>query len=264
MIFGAFSSLLVVMAIFLLMGKGAFLIAGYNTLSQAEKARFDEKAICRFFGWLLIIIAVLLMLIPTSIITNAVWMAFSGVGLILAVLVFAAIYSNTGNRFQNKAGSTTLAAAASTAPTSSRKSKPKVIVTVITFALVVMVGIGILFYQGTKDPTVSITNSSLEIKSMYGVTVDFAQITDVSLIDQSMRDLGIADSSRTNGIGGIGDALKGYFRSPSLGDTLLFVQASSSPTIRIERSNGQDIYISLSSAASTRQLYNEIKVAVAK
>ena len=52
--FGAVIALLAVMAIFLLNGKGAFLIAGYNTMPSAKKARYDEKALCRCTGWLLL------------------------------------------------------------------------------------------------------------------------------------------------------------------------------------------------------------------
>ena len=29
-------------------GKGAFLIVGYNTSSKEEKAKYDEKALCRY------------------------------------------------------------------------------------------------------------------------------------------------------------------------------------------------------------------------
>ena len=38
-------------------GKGAFLIAGYNTASQAEKAKYDEKALCRCMGKLMFALA---------------------------------------------------------------------------------------------------------------------------------------------------------------------------------------------------------------
>ena len=34
-------------------GKGAFLIAGYNTASRSEKENYDEKALCRFMGKLM-------------------------------------------------------------------------------------------------------------------------------------------------------------------------------------------------------------------
>ena len=44
-------------AIFLLMGKGSFLIAGYNTASKSEKERYDEKKLCRVMGTGLMLIA---------------------------------------------------------------------------------------------------------------------------------------------------------------------------------------------------------------
>ena len=42
--------LLIVPSIFLLAGRGAFLIAGYNTASAAEKAAYNEKRLCRIIG----------------------------------------------------------------------------------------------------------------------------------------------------------------------------------------------------------------------
>ena len=39
-----------VMTIMFLMGKGSFLIAGYNTSSKKEKQHYDEKKLCRLMG----------------------------------------------------------------------------------------------------------------------------------------------------------------------------------------------------------------------
>ena len=38
-------------------GKGAWLIAGYNTASPAEKRTYDEPALCRFMGKLMFALA---------------------------------------------------------------------------------------------------------------------------------------------------------------------------------------------------------------
>lgn len=38
-------------------GRGAFLIAGYNTKSQAEKAKYDEKKLCRLMGDFMFVLA---------------------------------------------------------------------------------------------------------------------------------------------------------------------------------------------------------------
>lgn len=39
------------------LGKGAFLIAGYNTAPKREKEKYDEKALCRFMGKLMFALA---------------------------------------------------------------------------------------------------------------------------------------------------------------------------------------------------------------
>ena len=50
---------LVILSIFLLCGKGAWLIAGYNTASEAEKAQYDTKKLIRGVGVLLLVCGVL-------------------------------------------------------------------------------------------------------------------------------------------------------------------------------------------------------------
>lgn len=57
---------LVVAGIFLVLGtvfafgKGAFLIAGYNTASAEEKAKYDEKKLCRAVSKLMFALAAVL------------------------------------------------------------------------------------------------------------------------------------------------------------------------------------------------------------
>ncbi len=50
-----------VIAVVLLSGHGAGLIAGYNTASKAEKAKYDEKKLCRVTGTGIMIIAILIL-----------------------------------------------------------------------------------------------------------------------------------------------------------------------------------------------------------
>lgn len=44
----------------LLSGRGAFLIAGYNTSSAEEQAKYDEKKLCRVTGMGMLVITILL------------------------------------------------------------------------------------------------------------------------------------------------------------------------------------------------------------
>lgn len=130
----------------------------------------------------------------------------------------------------------------------------------ISIALIVFVVVVFLFFYGQKDPQVSILDQHIQIKTMYGIDIDFDEITNISLIDKSMKDIGVG--SRTNGFGGIGGALKGNFNSNATGDTLLFVRSKSSPTIRIVRLGKKDVYISFLISDDTKKLYSELKAAI--
>jgi hypothetical protein len=135
-----------------------------------------------------------------------------------------------------------------------------VIAAVAVISAIILVVFGALFYNGEKDPVISILDDSIQIKSMYGLTIDFSEITDISLIEKSMRDIGAG--IRTNGYGGFGGTLKGNFRSDALGETLLFVQSKSSPTIRIKRSGKRDVYVSFLNSESTERLFRDLMDAV--
>ena len=81
-------------------GKGAFLIAGYNTSSEAEKAKYDEKALCRCMGKLMFALAGTWAPIALSALLNRMWLLWLGLGLFLVVCLGGVIYMNTGSRFR--------------------------------------------------------------------------------------------------------------------------------------------------------------------
>lgn len=97
--FGIVFLVLIVLGVLLWNGKGAWMIAGYNTSSKAEKAEYDEKALCRFVAKLLWAMAVF-MLVLCFVENVVVHLLLS---LIAVVFIFGAvIYANTGNRFKKK------------------------------------------------------------------------------------------------------------------------------------------------------------------
>ena len=57
-IFLGIDLIFIILAILFFCGKGSSLIAGYNTASKAERAKYDEKALCRAMGWLMVALAV--------------------------------------------------------------------------------------------------------------------------------------------------------------------------------------------------------------
>jgi hypothetical protein len=48
-----------IISIYIFSGKGAWLIAGYNTMSKEEKAQFDEKKLCHSAGTFLLFVTFL-------------------------------------------------------------------------------------------------------------------------------------------------------------------------------------------------------------
>ena len=96
------------MLVFLLLGlvfsrgKGAFLIAGYNTASRAEKEKYDEKALCRFMGRLMFALAGTWVPIALSALVDRMWLLWLGLGLFFAVCIGGVVYMNTGRRFEKK------------------------------------------------------------------------------------------------------------------------------------------------------------------
>ncbi|MDR1701948.1 MAG: DUF3784 domain-containing protein [Sporomusaceae bacterium] len=259
-IFGIVLVPLIIMAIFLLNGKGAFLIAGYNTMSKDEQARYDEQALCHSVGWFIIGISFCMLLVPLGIYFDQLWLIYCGIAFASLLTFGYVFYVNTGNRFRKNQDSTI--------PVVQRnkigvaKTSKRTIITAIAAVVVpiaILIATGILFYQGQKEPVVSILDNKMEIKAMYGVSINFTEIRDISLVEKNMREIGIG--RRTNGYGGVGETLKGHFRSNTLGETLLFVRSKSSPTIRIERAGKPVIYLSFRDGKKTKLLYEEMTAA---
>jgi uncharacterized membrane protein YidH (DUF202 family) len=243
--------LMIIMAVFLINGKGSFLIAGYNTMNKHEKEKHDKKAISFFTGWLLIFMSVGMIALFIGSFLDIEWLLYCGIALIIVIPISGAIYMNTSSRFKKNINNETL-------PSNENGESFTFIkkIAVIMFFVMVLTGIYILFYQGEKDPVVNIYENKINIKALYGLTIDISEIKNISLIEKSMREIGVG--RRINGFGGIGEALKGNFRSENPGETLLFVQSKSIPTIRIERNDKKDIYLSFRNKEMTLDLYRRL------
>ena len=78
-----------VVSLVLLSGHGAGLIAGYNTASKAEKAKYDEKKLCRVTGAGTMLIAILIFVMTLFI--NVLPASFAYVSLVIVVVDAIAI-----------------------------------------------------------------------------------------------------------------------------------------------------------------------------
>ena len=81
-------------------GKGAWLIAGYNTASPAKRETVDGKALCRFMGKLMFALAACWLVIVSGDVFRSIALLRIGLALFFAVTITGVIYVNTGNRFE--------------------------------------------------------------------------------------------------------------------------------------------------------------------
>lgn len=97
--YGIVVVLLIVLGMIFFCGKGAFLIAGYNTSSKEEKSHIDEKLLGRFMGKLLFLLTGCWLVIALGGILNIIFLHVIGIMLFVISIAGAAVYANTGNRF---------------------------------------------------------------------------------------------------------------------------------------------------------------------
>lgn len=91
---------MLVFAIVLSRGKGASLLAGYNTMSESKKETYDEVALCKFMGKIMYGISFSLLLIAFSEISGYSFLFIVGFVLLVFFIIFAGVYTNTKNRFK--------------------------------------------------------------------------------------------------------------------------------------------------------------------
>ena len=95
-------ALFILLGTMLSLGKWSFLIAGFNTMTQEEKKKYNIISLCKFKGKFMFIIAFCITLFVLSDIL--MMKVLFNIGLTLSIIsaIFVVIYANTGNRFENR------------------------------------------------------------------------------------------------------------------------------------------------------------------
>lgn len=91
-------ALFILLGIMLSLGKWSFLIAGFNTMTKEEKAKYDVMSLCKF----MFIIAFCITLFTLSDIFMMKILFNIGTVILIVSIIFVIIYANTGNRFERK------------------------------------------------------------------------------------------------------------------------------------------------------------------
>lgn len=236
------AAFLVVLGILMRKGKGLMLLAGYNTMPKEARARLDKTIVSKMAGSLLIRMGIYFALLGIGSHFSIGWLS-----VLMLVLVIADSFIST-ILMMRKTGLV------------ATQSKGWLIATAIICA-VVLVFVGVLLYDGSKEPEIYIEGGIFKITSMYGTDIALSEISSVTLDERSMFEIAPA-MVKTNGYDGFDDVRKGSFKSEKLGNFVLFVHGDSMPTLKIERHSDAPIFISLKNEADTRALYKELQSAI--
>lgn len=87
----------IILGIILSMGKGIFLIAGFNTMPKEQQQKYDVISLCKFMGKLMFMISFCMFFLLLS---DTFIMKALGFTLLLVSIIFSVVYLNTGNRFK--------------------------------------------------------------------------------------------------------------------------------------------------------------------
>ena len=86
------TALFLVLGVVFSCGKGTSLIAGYNTASPEEKAKYDEKKLCKAMSRLMLVLALCWLVVALSALCQTMLLLWLGLGLFVAAAIGGCIY----------------------------------------------------------------------------------------------------------------------------------------------------------------------------
>ena len=92
----------IIFGIILCSGRGSDMIAGFNTATPEERAKWDEKALCRGVGILLFVIVGCCILTSVGSVLDMPALIWGGLILCAVVAAGGMVYINKSKRFKKK------------------------------------------------------------------------------------------------------------------------------------------------------------------
>lgn len=201
-----------------------YLLAGYNTMSEIDRSRFDLKSYLRFFRRFHLFLGVSFLLVGLCLhyfSRASVTGTFISVYPILAYIYF--IWR--GSRYQIKLPGQS--------HSTKKWNKIGIYILVIT-----LLGVAALTYYGFKNDPLLITSQGIELKGMYGEHIPSTEIESIQMVDHlpSIR-------FKSNGFA-LGTIYKGYFQTKEGERVKLMINNLQNEYLLILKKDGRKIYYS--------------------
>lgn len=253
----ALLGLLIVLSVILLTGKGAFLVAGYNTASKEQKAQYDEKKLSRAAGVMLSVVTVATGLLLSGLFTGeAIEPTASYCVLLLAVVAVGMVYMHTECKIKPQQNCVVVGMGTvvkSPELLEENRKKRTVLIISIAIAAVVLGGILLSMVFAAQPTVYTVKNDALKIDTMFGETIPLSDIQSMS-IKNAMPD----NLEKTNGLG-LGTILKGQFAAD--GQSMnVYVDTAHPPFLYLNTKDGL-IIVNGKDSAATIALYKILRTA---
>lgn len=236
------TGLLFILSIFLLSGKGSWLIAGYNTSSKEQQDKYDKEKLSRAAGVMLLIATIATLSLTLLHMNFIIFFVIIIISVIITIIYM--------NKYCLKPVSED-----EKLETGPRQNNSKMMIG-IGFAIIVALLVGISMYFSSKPPVYAISNGTLVISTQYGKNVNLLEIKSVQL----KNDLPVIQS-RINGLG-LGSIQKGKFSS-DIGNVTLYIDTSKPPFIYI-KTTSELIILNDQSKSKTEALFDELNSDIKK
>jgi hypothetical protein len=214
-------------------GNAKYILSGYNTMSEADRAKMDIEGYLRFFKRFHIALGTTL--IAGYLILSFININWAGIFMIMYPLLAYVFLIAKGNQFYKG--------------TKGQKVGTYVGMSIL---LVVAIVVGIQFRGGLSNNEISLAGNALEIRGGYGIKLQKDEITEISIVPNIPP-----ISFRSNGFSA-GDFSKGTFKTIDGRMVKLFINKKANPFLLI-RTKTDEIYYS-SDEVPTSELYEKIKL----
>lgn len=208
-----------------------YLLAGYNTMSEDERKKFDLPAYIRFFKKFHIYFGLIFIIIGTLLV-NIIGQNAGGIFLSVFPIIAYIYFIPTSNKYV-KGG----------------VQKGNKFAIIILFASLIFV-VSLLYY-GFRFDDLLIDKDAIEIKGFYGELVKYEDIEKIEMVSSYPK-----ISYKINGFA-LGEINKCYFMTKEREKVKLILNSKSSDAILISLVNKRKIYYS-GERDTNRQLYEKL------
>ena len=234
-----------------LMGKGAFLIAGYNTASEKEKRKYNEKKLCRTTGTYLALITVLVL--GAEIMGEDIpdWYLALTMGGVFIGLIPTLLYANLGCRI--KPGEEILLEESPEKELKRKKARKTGTIITILITGAALVFSAVLLFTGNVE--VVIQNDQLEIQGSYWSDYELL----LSEIQAVTYREDFETGSKRMGVNSL-QLNEGTFQNKEFGEYTIYSYARCKDFVVMETTDGV-LVINGKTPEETRTLYEKILAA---